>query len=131
MFLEPIQNGSAELVLLQVLKRIKSPTQQGSDGRSALHLLYHYCNKPRDLARCTALLLEAGLDPNLPDSEGNPPLFYLLKHTFVKRSYIRYTRRVAQSKDWREWLSLEQTTQHKPEPTGKVSISRLQFSGSH
>ena len=39
---------------------------------------------------CTKLLLDAGIDPNQADDNGNTPLFLLLKFTFVKKSYIRY-----------------------------------------
>ena len=73
----------------QLLDHSTNPKPRGIDGRNALHLLYHYCNKPGDLVECTKLLLDAGVDPNDSDDEGNTPLYLLLKHTFVKKSYVR------------------------------------------
>ncbi len=75
---------------LELLLLYGCQASRTGDGRNPLHFLYHYCNKPADLAKCTRLLLEHRVNPNDEDEEGNSPLFLLFYHIHVKRSYIKY-----------------------------------------
>ena len=59
------------------------------DGRNALHLLYHYCNKPCQLVRATEVLIEAGVNVNDLDRFGRTPIHTLLYHIFMRRSHTR------------------------------------------
>ncbi len=61
-----------------------------TDGRNALHFLYQYCNKPVNLALCTSLLIQHGIDTSAVDSNGHTPAFVLLHHIHVKHSHIQY-----------------------------------------
>lgn len=59
-------------------------------GRTALHFLYLYCNKPQGLPAATKLLLTHGVDVNSVDTRGRTALHLLLVHTLTKRSHVMY-----------------------------------------
>ena len=65
------------------------PNGKNQEGRSMLHMLYFYCNKPQDLPAATKLFLNAGTDASVLH-EGQMAAHVLLRHVFVKRSYLQY-----------------------------------------